>query len=69
MARAKLRTRHFVIIDDKEVLYMEKDIDGNVIWHLPKEQFRQYENKMMANVSRGMSEYVNNNPDCALLNA
>lgn len=68
MARAGLRSEAYIKINGKEVLFYEREADGTEKWHLPKAEFKQYEACMLANLSKHMSEYVSNNPDCSILN-
>lgn len=64
----ELAYRVWVNDGGKQVLWAEKDHNGNKKCYLTKEQEQRYIDGICARVSQGMTDYVNNHPDSALLN-
>jgi hypothetical protein len=70
MARAnKLSCKAYIDIDGQKHLWYEVDIDGKVTWHLPKDISRQIKKRMLENIGRNMSDYINNHPEATLWGA
>ena len=64
----ELAYRVWVNDGGKQVLWAEKDHNGNKTNHLTKEQEQRYISGICSRISQGMTDYVNNHPDSALLN-
>lgn len=64
----ELAYRVWVNDGGKQVLWAEKDHNGNKTNHLTREQEQRYISGICSRISQGMTDYVNNHPDSALLN-
>lgn len=62
-----LKWRTWVTIDGVPRLVAEGDGQGNVIRHMPDEEWMPIEEKIMKNVGEGMSRYVAQHPEPALI--
>lgn len=70
MARAKeLTCEAYVEINGETRLWYEVDANGNVTWHLPKDVTKNLVDKMLKNVGRNMSDYINIHPEATLWGA
>ena len=67
MRKAKeLTCTAYVEIDGETKLWYEVDVSGNVTWHLPKDVTKNLVDKMLDNVGKRMSDYINNHPEATL---
>lgn len=70
MAKGKLKAQAFIkISDDESILWYEVLEGGEVIFYLSEEESEMYRKKMMENVGKSMSQYLQNHPESALWGA
>ena len=63
-----LTVRVYVNVNGKDVLWSEKDSKGNKKCFLSAEDETKYIKAICNNISKGMTEYVQDHPDSVLLN-
>lgn len=63
-----LTVRVYVNVNGTDVLWSEKDSKGNKKCFLSKEDEKTYIKAICENISKGMTEYVQDHPDSVLLN-
>lgn len=63
-----LTVRVYVNVNGKDVLWSEKDSKGNKKCFLSAEDETKYIQAICNNISKGMTEYVQDHPDSVLLN-
>lgn len=63
--KQKLKVRIYIPINGENHLWYEVDEDGNEKWYLPKDHAEAVKavKKMMANVSKNMSDFYSNNSE------
>lgn len=67
MAKSKpLKWSTVIVIDGVERLIAEGDGYGNVVRHMSDEEFKPYQDKILQNISEGMSLYANAHPESVL---
>lgn len=57
----------YIEVGEKVIKYAEVDLSsGEVTFFLPLAEIDAYERRMMDNIGRNMSRYIENHPDSAL---
>jgi len=70
VARAKeLTSKVYIDKNGESVLWYEVNSEGVVTWHLSEEETEEIKNRMLENIGRDMSDYINNHPEATLWGA
>lgn len=69
MARSKsLKAEAYIKLENgKELLWYTIDENGGIVWHLPKEEAKEYKRRMMKRAGENMSLYLSNHPEAGML--